>query len=543
MLVLVGLAAALVAADAEPAAPVAIYTKDNAPAAPKLEDLPLKESVSQYGITWTFEKPARVGQFVSGDWYVVGPVTVKEIDPKPLFGKEVPAADAAPRELRKMGEEKLARNGSLLNPPPRQEVSFDSEVANYYNPELFARLPIAMKPGDCLVSSISVKKGAKARGTYAAYASRDNNAYRPVVAQAILTCLAEPQPPDAFRPSYCDRQQKVYLARNLRRELLPTLPRVPSATADALANSCRTFQRPWFNTGFFSFDQACKNMPNYAQLIAQACSDAGCLLCLDFRPEEKEPLVLGLVQVGIDLYGVVRAGHPGWQAWGGHGSGRKFPIVFAGLLLGDDAMARVTKTLPKACFGEDEQTAYGDSWTGAKVVFTGHSGISAATGLSHADVSRRAAWGPYEHRPPSQWIHGNFTSDGYRRANTTRAWVGEALAMRLMKGEKYWGHDAFFDYVDRWMAEGPGDMKFLKAMAPYCTFKNAKDTTKWARSGVADGPVVREMYKKYRSTCAAAMDGWKQPHDDSYYKNAVKDMERKMAARKPAPSAGKTDAK
>jgi hypothetical protein len=26
-------------------------------------------------------------------------------------------------------------------------------------------------------------------------------------------------------------------------------------------------------------------------------------------------------------------------------------------------------------FGEDEQTAYGECWTGAKVVFTGHSGI------------------------------------------------------------------------------------------------------------------------------------------------------------------------
>ena len=68
---------------------VVIYTRDNAPAAPPLKDLPLVEVVSQYGITWTFDKPARVGHFINGDWYVVGPVTIKAIDPKPLYGGEI----------------------------------------------------------------------------------------------------------------------------------------------------------------------------------------------------------------------------------------------------------------------------------------------------------------------------------------------------------------------------------------------------------------------------------------------------------------------
>jgi hypothetical protein len=72
-----------------PRVPVVVYTKDNAPATPTIEALPLKESISEYGITWTFEKPARSGQFVNGDWYVVGPVTVVKIDPAPRFGNEV----------------------------------------------------------------------------------------------------------------------------------------------------------------------------------------------------------------------------------------------------------------------------------------------------------------------------------------------------------------------------------------------------------------------------------------------------------------------
>ena len=90
---------------------------------------------------------------------------------------------------------------------------------------------------------------------------------------------------------------------------------------------------------------------------------------------------MNYVQVGIDLGGMVRAGHPGWTGYGGHGSGRKLPIVFAGLLLGDEQLANINQSFPKVSFGEDEQTAYGDCWTGAKVVFAGHSGIDAATGV------------------------------------------------------------------------------------------------------------------------------------------------------------------
>lgn len=67
----------------------AVYTRENAPTTPKLEDLPTKESVSQHGITWTFEKPVPAGRFITGDWYVAGPVTVAKITPQPLFGEAV----------------------------------------------------------------------------------------------------------------------------------------------------------------------------------------------------------------------------------------------------------------------------------------------------------------------------------------------------------------------------------------------------------------------------------------------------------------------
>ena len=45
------------------------------------------DTVTQYGITWTFDKKVKVGQFVNGDYYVVGPVTVTGITPGPANGR------------------------------------------------------------------------------------------------------------------------------------------------------------------------------------------------------------------------------------------------------------------------------------------------------------------------------------------------------------------------------------------------------------------------------------------------------------------------
>jgi hypothetical protein len=274
----------------------------------------------------------------------------------------------------------------------------------------------------------------------------------------------------------------------------------------------RFTQRPWVGTGFFGFEEPVENMPQYGLEYGRVAGISALLLCTDVKPEQKELLLVNYVQIGIDLGGMIRAGHPGWTGWGGHGSGRKLPIVFAGLLLGDDELAGIGGSYPKVSFGEDEQTAYGDCWTGAKVVFAGHSGIDAATGQAR---SRGNGWGPYEHTP-SQWQDGQNTSESYRRCCTSVGWVAQALALRLLHAEKMWNHDAFFDYVDRWMYEDDADS--------VRTIKEAtgRDHDKeWARQGQAWDAFVNEMWAKHRPTLPAPTDGWKQPHDDTYYREAI----------------------
>jgi len=503
--------------------PVVIYSQSNAPTAPKLEDLPLRESVSQYGITWTFERPARVGQFVNGDWYVVGPVTIKAIDPRPLYGSEIP-----PDQLDHMDKERpevqRVRNGFMVNPPAQMKAAYDSGVRNWFDPSLIQRLPVTVKPGDSLVSAISMPKGLVLNAQLRNKIERGVDDSSPIRTAAVLTCVREPQPPDAFRPAFCDRQQKgtpiasnrdweprIYLARNLKRERLPAA--AATKNIPRIAQYIRFTQRPWVGTGFFGFEEPVENMPQYGLEYGRVSGIAALILCTDLKPEQKELLLVNYVQIGIDLGGMVRAGHPGWTGWGGHGSGRKLPIVFAGILLGDDELAGIHGSYPKVSFGEDEQTAYGDCWTGAKVVFAGHSGIDAPTGEARP---RGNGWGPYEHTPPSQWKDGQNTSESYRRCCTSVGWVAQALALRLMHAEKAWDHDAFFDYVDRWMYED--DAAFVKTIKEATGRDHNKD---WARQGQAWDAFVNEMWAKHRPTLPAPTDGWKQQHDDSYYRAAI----------------------
>jgi hypothetical protein len=487
-----------------------IYTRDRSPAIPKLADLPLRQSVSQYGITWTFEKAVPVGQFVNGDWYVVGPVTIQVIDPRTLYGNEIPQG-----ELDHMDQERAVRqrvrNGFMLNPPAKMKVSYDSGVRNWFDPALIQTLPVKMAPGDSLVSTISMPKGLVLHAQLRNKIERGIDDSSPIRTAAVLTCVSGPQPPDAFRPSFCDRSQKIYFARNLHRDLLPR-----ASTTKSMPNVdlyVRFTERPWVGTCFFGFEEPAENMPQYGLEYGRVAGISALLLCTDLLSERKELLLLNYVQVGIDLGGIIRAGHPGWTGWGGHGSGRKLPIVFAGLLLGDDELAHINTTFPKTSFGEDEQTAYGDSWTGAKVVFAGHSGIDAATGLGR---DRGNGWGPYEHTPPSEWKAGQNTSESYRRCCTSVGWVAQALALRLLSAEKAWNHDAFFDYVDRWMFED--DAAFIKTIAAATGRDHDHD---WSRQGQAWDAFVNEMWARHRSTLAAPVNGWKQPHDDSYYRNAV----------------------
>ncbi len=407
--------------------------------------LPLQSSITKDSITWTFSQAAPVGQFVNGDYYVVGPVTVTSISPAPQTDSPYV-------------------NGSVLNlPTPDGKSGFDkrlndgSDESWWFNANDRVYPPLSLKPGDALVSSISLSD-AQYHNVPEVMRAGDKSC-SPVASVSVLTVLAAAVSSDAFRPSYCDRKQVIYHADSLQRQLLPSLvPPKPAATP-SLSQFEIWFRRPWIDMNPFLFDAPAEYMPSYGAHVSFAVSYVGLLLSLNFTPAQKVNLTNYFVQYGIDLFGCLKAGY-GWPAFGGHRSGRKMPVVIAGILLQSDSMKNVSTFFPDQ-FGEDMQTLYISSlppagsytkaWQGATVIYGGHYGV-------HSDGTPVSAglYGPYEQLQPRNWPLLTPTEqlgEAYRRCCTSMTWIGEALTMHLWGAENIWNHPAFFDYAVRWMCE------------------------------------------------------------------------------------------
>ncbi len=359
-------------------------------------------SVSQYGITWTFASPAVVGQFVTGDYWVVGPVTIKSVSPTPQDG----------------------RNGSVVNPVPGEQ-GYDSRGGNWA-PATQASFPLALKPGDALASTVSNPEPTEcnAGGSNQGWKAYNGTCRRGVMkAQAALTVVTAPLAADVFRPPYAGTGfRPLHQAGAIQWQLLPKL----AAPAEAPTGSTvlRWFERPRMdhqNSWKTQHVNAIDNFPGYGREISNEVSMAALHVMLD-TPERQE-LARRLIQLGIDTYGVLKAGGF-WPADGGHASGRKWPVLLAGILLGDPAMTAAGKDYKDKSFGEDCQTYY--------------------------DSSGVPRWGiRHCYKPDS-----DNESSGYRTCCTSHTWVGTMLAALMLNAKSVWDHDPYFDYVDRWIKEG-----------------------------------------------------------------------------------------
>ncbi|RMF85268.1 MAG: hypothetical protein D6744_01685, partial [Planctomycetota bacterium] len=398
-------------------------------------------SVSQWGITWTFDKAYPVGQFVNGDYWVLGPVVITSITPAPSGG----------------------RNGSMVNPAPGWDHAYDSRLSYGYNASLGVTLPLTLNPNESLVSTISHDDAP----THTDVQGREINlGHAYLKTAAVLTCLATAPPADAFRPPYAGTYKPLYSAGALNTAALPSL--APVASTPALSTYERLFERVWLDhkagwTGRLMHPT--DNMPNYGREIGGAVGDATLLLCLNFTAQQKQRLHRLVVQAGIDMYGLARLHKAVWEHGGGHGLGRRWLIVFAGQSLGEPAFYQMQDYLSS----EDSNTYFADSrggpWTGWQNSGSPYAS-TAMWGMWHDLPAGHFPGGngsiaDHEHVHPSQWgsspfpVSNQYPYDKFEPYKRICAisYVGQALAARIMGAKDIWNHDAFFAFTDRWMYE------------------------------------------------------------------------------------------
>ena len=399
----------------------------------------LATAVSQFGITWQFAQPEQIGRFANGDWWVVGPVEIVAISP--------PTQNVGGRQI----------HGSMRNPTTVQngEHGYDSLLFHpyengRYQPGLNVALgvgptsPLALAGGDSLISTIS----------YLGTSLPPNGSFSQLQTAAVLTVLPSAPAPGAFRPPYAGHDKTVrHFESQLDYTALAALS--PPPGTPTIAAVAPSFERVWLDhmSGWSSrYLHPIDNMPDYGRDFTSVYGTGALLLQLDLPAGDKRDLLVRLVQIGIDFFGNVQQG-ASWEGVGGQCSGRKFPILFAGAMLGDPAMLAIGQSHPsgyfgpghpnnRSQFGEDCQTFYVQE-TATGVFNWGFGNY----GPSHRDLPE---WGNNHTSYPTN-DNANWGFDPYRRCCTANAWVGQTLAARILGLQAAWNHPAYFDYMDRYL--------------------------------------------------------------------------------------------
>lgn len=383
-------------------------------------------SVTQNGTTVTFDKAYPVGQYVNGDYYVVGPATVTGYTP----GWD--------------GE----RNGAMVNPVWKQEQGYSATLAGYtagLNKAL--SLPVTLAPGDSFIPSQTWKAGDPGAPTLL----NGDGSTRPSLRSAmVLTCEAAAQPAGQFRPPYAGTWRPQANISNVQWNLLPNLP--TTSLQPSWVGSDAGLSRVWLDHHQAEAGRSLhpsEHMPPYGRDMAGDAYQALLMLCTAIGESAKRSLLIKVVQYGIDSCGVVKSAYgnafisgpnsagaatatpgPGLaftSFGGGHGVGREAVAAFAAHILGSTALLDIVH------------------WSNH---YWGDSGqVRIADGGPYEEYGRAPGeatwvfWGPL--RSPD--VEGS----SYRTCCTTATASAGVLAGRLIPGmREAWGKQALFDYTD-----------------------------------------------------------------------------------------------
>ena len=405
-------------------------------------------SINQHGITWTFAKPVQSGQFVNGDYWVIGPVNIIGISPASIDN----------------GTGRII-NGSEINPDPNGVTQgYDSAVPSVqapYNAALNVALgvssgsPLTIASGNSLVSTVSLTAPTS---------------FVWLKSASVLTVLAEAPLSGSFRPPYVGTNKAIrHNEADINYSYLKSL--TPTDSAPTLLQASAYFSKVWldYRGGYANRPiHPLDNMPDYGRDMSSRSGEVALLLNCNFTNSEKRDALVNYLQYGLDLWGVIDAGFPGWWQDGGQGGGRKFPILFAGKILGNTGMLTVG-SLPynNPVFGEDQTTIYMTEYEAKRWLGTDGKYPSNNIARDFQDAYYTEADWTYINRNGQTGIpeYSKWNGSGYqgrwisRRLDASyrpdchvNGFTGWILAVHVMGLKRQWNHDALFDYADRYLA-------------------------------------------------------------------------------------------
>jgi hypothetical protein len=347
-------------------------------------------------------------------------------------------------------------NGAVKNPTCSPEQGFDSlHGSGRYAASKNAGLStITLNPGDSLVVGVSDLAKTSMRDSIQQF--------------VVLTCVAAVPPADAFRPPFAGTEKPMHREAQVDWSRLANLAHVgtmPSWSAmESRTNRLLMDLSPSWNRDHL---ESPSQPPLYGRDGSKHFGQPYLMVNCNYTVAQKRKTVLGLIQLGIDTYGLFRSisGVP-WQPDGGHNSGRKFRIMFAGHMLGVAAMRDVVL-----------QTAHTNDPTLKTQSRFHEDAMAFYVTQEHVTITNSSAWKPaYDGERPKQpysaaMFNGgthpmpDWRGRGDRPDNTNAAWDGhpyrmsqnhgsqhgQALAALVMGLRPNWRNDAYFDYHARYV--------------------------------------------------------------------------------------------
>ncbi len=473
--------------------------------------------IRQRGITWIFDNDLaadtseyyQTGTFLNGDHWVVkvggGNVTLVGIHP---ISTDLGGGDI--------------RNGSMLNPVAADDQAYDSRSAGYNAGknvvlDVSGGSPLVITSDSSLISCISLPEvGGPSNKVWIEQA-------------CVLTILSTAPAANSFRPPYSGDDKTIRAVESdIDRTVLSNLTKPANSLSIAdLTEYIRMDNGPWivhWDSFWSTYIHPINNMYWYGTGFANRTGQAALALNLDYTSEEKEPILLNFLQMGIDFHGVIEAGDIfNWKNNGAIFHGRKIPVVFAAIVLHNNTtlynniVASLQKTGDYINGGVDGNGYPNPTGPGNPpadyIHFQEDDNTHYITqydfDLTH-DLVGGIPWAPdpridqYPYRPsddgegvdiglPEFGIRHSTEPDqnarnldtNYRALNSS-TYMSSALAIHIMGKKFLYNHLAFFDYVDRWIAwnnslppDPPQADEVDETQERYDAFQAGQDTWIW----------------------------------------------------------------